>query len=69
MHRAEHLFSNFGCFSVADAVVAAVGEGCSTDAVLAVAVSATVHMQHLRSSWWAMMSDISSAEGDASESE
>jgi len=38
MHHTKHLFSNLGCFSVVDAVAAAVGEGCNADAVLAVAV-------------------------------
>lgn len=33
MHHTEHQFSNLGCFSIVDAVAAAVGEGCSADAV------------------------------------
>lgn len=64
MHHDKPLFINFGCFSVVDAVAAVVGEGCRTDAVLVVAVSMAVQMQHLCSSWWAAMSNISNAEGD-----
>eukprot|EP00253_Pinus_taeda_P002480 PITA_02480 len=37
------------------------------DAVLAVIGSTTIQMQHLRSGWWAVMSDISNAEGDVTE--
>ena len=33
MHHVEHLFNNFGCFSIADAVEIVNGEGCSADAV------------------------------------
>jgi len=47
MHHAEHLFSNFGCFSVADAVAVAVGEGCSANAMLVVVVPTTAQMQNL----------------------
>jgi len=47
MHHAEHLFSNFGCFSIVDAIATAVGEGCNTDAVLAVVVPTTAQMQNL----------------------
>ena len=36
MHHVEHLFSNFGCFSIVDVVATVVGEGCSADAVMAV---------------------------------
>jgi len=48
MHHVEHLFSNYGCFSVDAAATAVVGEGCSADAVLAVAGPAAAQMQHLR---------------------
>ena len=47
MHHAEHLFSNFGCFFVVDAVAAVNGEGCSADAILAVAMPAATNMQNL----------------------
>jgi len=47
MHHDDHHFSNFGCFSVANGVVAVVGEDCSVDAVLAVAVPAVAQMQKL----------------------
>jgi len=49
MHHAEHLFNNFGCFPVADAVAAVIGEGCSADKVLAVAVAVptATQMQNL----------------------
>ena len=90
MHHTEHQFSNLGCLSVADAVATSFGEGCSADAVLAVAVpaatrmqnwrgscstdavlavevSTVVQLQHLCSSWWALMLDISNTEGDVTE--
>eukprot|EP00253_Pinus_taeda_P019529 PITA_19529 len=39
----------------------------NTDAVLVVARSTAVQMQHLRSSWWAVMSNMRSAKGDVTE--
>ena len=50
MHHIEHLFSNFGCFSVANTVAAAIGEGCSVDAVLAAAGLAAPRMQNFKGS-------------------
>jgi len=50
MHHAEHRFSNFGCFSIFDAVVAKIGDGCSVDVVLAVAMLARTNMHNLRGS-------------------
>ena len=37
---------------------------CNTNAMLEVAGSTAVQMQHLHSSWWAVMSDINNTEGD-----
>ena len=48
MHHTEHLFSNFGCFFVVEAIATAVGEGCSVDAALALAGPAATQMQHLQ---------------------
>lgn len=47
MHHVEHLFSNFGFFSVVDAMATAVGEGCSAGAVFAMAVPTIAQMQRL----------------------
>ena len=42
-------------------------ENCNTGAVLAVAGSTTIQMQHLHNSWWVVMLDINSAEADVTE--
>ncbi len=47
MHHVERLFSNFACFFIVGAVAATVGEGCSANRVLAIAVPAVVHMKKL----------------------
>jgi len=47
MHHDEHLFNNFGRFFVVDAIATAVQEGCSADAVVAMAVPAVAQMQNV----------------------
>ena len=61
MHHTEHNW-----LSILDVFLLQQQQSCSADAV---GSNMQGQQQHLRSSWWAVMSDISNAEGEDTESE